>query len=301
MSASPSPVAPPLASARGRAGAIWPALRPRQWTKNLLLFGALVFAAELDEPSRWLQASTGFLAFCAVSSAAYLLNDVRDAPSDRLHPKKRRRPVASGALASSTALAASAALAAGGFALGVVLGGRFELVLAGFALLQIAYTFGLKRMALVDVAAIAGCFVLRAAAGAAAVHVHASGWLLLCTALLALFLGFSKRRAELGARGPGENGRAVLEAYSVPWLDALVVGSAAAVAVVYGAYCVLAHGSLAFLGTLPFVILGLSRYLFLVYRHDLGEEPENLLFADPIILACVAAWAVTAGSVLFAS
>jgi len=286
-----------MAPARN-AAALLIALRPRQWTKNLLVFGALVFAAELDEPVRWLEAGVAFVAFCLVSSAAYLLNDVRDAPQDRLHPKKRLRPIASGALSPQSALQASGALAVAGLALGLSLNLRFELYLVAFALLQVAYTLGLKRVPLVDVCAIASGFVLRAGGGAAAVHVHASGWLLLTTALLALFLGFSKRRSELVGGGAGGEGRAVLRIYSRAWLDALVGGSALAVSALYVAYCAAAHSGLIFLVTALFVVGGLARYLYLVYGHDLGEEPEHLLVTDRVILACVALWALTAALIL---
>ncbi|MGI8422010.1 MAG: UbiA family prenyltransferase, partial [Gaiellaceae bacterium] len=157
------------------------ALRPRQWTKNLLLFAGILFAAKLGDATRWGEAAAAFGAYCAASSAAYLLNDVRDAPHDRLHPVKRLRPVASGALASRTALGLAAALALVSLAVGAALGPWSLLFVAGFLAMQCAYSLGLKHVVLIDVMAIASLFVVRAAAGAEAVDVRISPWLLVCT------------------------------------------------------------------------------------------------------------------------
>ncbi len=181
--------------------------RPRQWTKNLLLFAGIVFAAQLGDPSRWVAAITAFVAYCAASSAAYLVNDVRDVASDRLHPVKRGRPIARGELAPRTALALAAALGVLALALGAALGPASLACVVAFAVLQAAYSLGLKSLELVDVITIAGLFVLRAAAGAIAVDVRISQWLLLCTFLLALFVALGKRRAELGLEGVQARGR----------------------------------------------------------------------------------------------
>ena len=289
-------------SRRQAVGVLVAGLRPRQWTKNLLLFAGLLFAAKLGDGTRWLEAATAFVAFCAVSGAAYLGNDVRDAERDRLHPTKRRRPVASGLVSPTRALGLAALLTAGGLGLGAVLGARFELFLAAFLVLQLAYTLVLKKLPVVDVAAIAGCFVLRATAGAAAVEVHISAWLLLCTALLALFLGFAKRRSELVLVGGRETRRRpVLESYSLPLLDALVLSAAISALAAYVAYTLAARESKELVPTLPFVVFGLGRYLWLVYRRDLGEEPEQVLLSDGGIRAAIALWAVTAGVILTAA
>jgi 4-hydroxybenzoate polyprenyltransferase len=276
-------------------------LRPRQWPKNLLLFAGIVFAAELGDAARWAEAVAIFVAYCAASSAAYLVNDLRDAADDRKHPVKRDRPIARGELSSERALVLSATLAAGALVIAALLGFASLLFMLGFVALQLAYSLGLKRVVLVDVAVIAGLFVIRAAAGAAAVDVRISPWLLVCTALLALFLGLAKRRGELVlVRGDRTPGRPVLDGYSLRLVDRLLNVVAVATAAAYAAYALTAHSAWMAL-TIPFVAGGLARYLVLVHRHDLGEEPENVLLADRVILGCVAVWAVVSAVVLAAT
>jgi 4-hydroxybenzoate polyprenyltransferase len=283
---------------RARSRAVLAALRPRQWSKNLLLFAGLVFAAKLGDGSRWIQAVAVFVAYCAASSAAYVVNDLRDADDDRLHPIKRNRPIARRELSTESALVIAAALALAALAIAAVLGYASLLFLVGFLALQLAYSLGLKRVVLVDVALISALFVVRAAAGAAAVDVRISGWLLVCTALLALFLGLAKRRGELVLVHADETpGRPVLDGYSVALVDRLLNAVAVATVAAYAVYAVTAHSAWMAL-TVPFVVGGLARYLVLVHRHELGEEPENVLLSDRPILACVAVWAATSAAVL---
>jgi 4-hydroxybenzoate polyprenyltransferase len=280
----------------GRAALV--SLRPRQWSKNLLLFAGIVFAAKLGDAVRWAEAGAIFVAYCGASSAAYLVNDLRDAEDDRLHPVKRERPIARGELQPETALVLAAVLAAGALAIAAALGFLSLVFLLGFIALQLAYSLGLKHVVLVDVVLIAALFVIRAAAGAAAVDVRISPWLLVCTALLALFLGLAKRRGELVLMHADETpGRPVLGGYSLRLVDRLLWLVAAATAGVYAAYAVTAHSAWMAL-TVPLVVIGLGRYLLLVHRHDLGEEPEHVLVADRVILGCVAAWAALSAVVL---
>jgi 4-hydroxybenzoate polyprenyltransferase len=275
------------------------ALRPRQWPKNLLLFAGLLFAAKLGDGTRWLEATGAFAAYCLASSAAYLVNDVRDAEHDRAHPVKRRRPVAAGELSERTALLLAALLAAAAFALAGALGPWSALLLAGFLALQAAYSLGLKHVVLIDVMAIGGLFVLRAAAGAEAVDVRISPWLLVCTALLALFLGLAKRRGELVLVGAAEApGRPVLEGYSLELVDQLVSVVAASTISAYALYTFTARPSKAMMATIPFVLFGVFRYLYLIHQRDLGEEPELVLLTDAQILLCVVGWAVTSAIIL---
>jgi 4-hydroxybenzoate polyprenyltransferase len=283
---------------RSAARAAFVSLRPRQWPKNLLLFAGIIFAAKLGDAGRWAEAAAIFVAYCAASSAAYLVNDMLDASEDRLHPVKRDRPIARGELPAERALVLSAALAAGSLAIAATLGFASLVFLLGFVALQLAYSLGLKRVVLVDVSVISGLFVIRAAAGAAAVDVRISPWLLVCTALLALFLGLAKRRGELVLVSAAETpGRSVLDGYTLGFVDRLLNVVAVATAGAYAAYAVTAHSAwMAF--TIPFVVAGLARYLVLVHRHELGEEPENVLLADRTILACVAVWAVVSAVVL---
>lgn len=293
------PCASPLIRVRSPGRAALAALRPRQWSKNLLLFAGLIFAAKLGDVERWLEASTAFVAYCAASSAAYLVNDVLDAESDRGHPMKRHRPIASGQLAPGTALLLAGVLTSGALALAALLGFWSLLTMSGFAALQGAYSLRLKHVVLVDVVAIAALFVLRATAGAEAVDVPISPWLLVCTALLALFLALAKRRGELVLVGATSTpGRPVLAGYSLVLVDRLVAVVAASAVIAYSLYALTAHGSKAMVLTIPFVCFGILRYLVLVHRHDLGEEPEQVLLSDVPILVTVAAWAATAATIL---
>jgi 4-hydroxybenzoate polyprenyltransferase len=280
-----------------RAGLV--ALRPRQWTKNLLLFAGIVFAAKLGDGWRWLDAVAAFAAYCAASSAAYLVNDVRDAAHDRAHPVKRQRPVARGEVTPRAAYTIAAALVAVAIALVAPLGLVSLGFLAAFLALQAAYTVSLKHLVLIDVMAISGLFVIRAAAGAAGVHVRISPWLLLCTALLALFLALAKRRGELVLVGAeAAPGRPVLAGYSLALVDQLVAVVAACTIISYSLYTFTARDSKALMATIPFVVFGVFRYLLLVHRQDLGEEPEEVLLRDVPILVCMGAWAACAALLL---
>ena len=275
------------------------ALRPRQWSKNLLLFAGIVFAAELGDAWRWLDALAAFAAYCAASSAAYLVNDLRDVTHDRAHPVKRTRPIARGEVSARTAYVLAGVLLVLACALVVSLGPASIAFLAGFLGLQAAYTLRLKHVVLIDVMTIAGLFVVRAAAGAAAVHVRISPWLLLCTALLALFLALAKRRGELVLVGAEATpGRPVLEGYSLALVDQLVSVVAACTVIAYSLYTFTARDSKALMVTIPFVVFGVFRYLLLIHRQHVGEEPEEVLLRDTPILICIAAWGVCAAVIL---
>jgi 4-hydroxybenzoate polyprenyltransferase len=274
-------------------------LRPRQWTKNLLLFAGIIFAAKLGDLSRWAEALAAFAAYCAASSASYLVNDVRDAPHDRAHPSKRLRPIAHGELSPRLAQTFAGVLVVGAVLLVAPLGLASILFLGAFFALQAAYTLSLKHVVLLDVMTIGGLFVVRAGAGAAAVHVRISPWLLLCTALLALFLALAKRRGELVLVGAEATpGRPVLEGYSLALVDQLVTVVAASTVISYCLYTFTARESKAMMITIPFVLFGVFRYLLLMHRRDLGEEPEEILLRDLPILLCIAAWAVSAAVIL---
>jgi 4-hydroxybenzoate polyprenyltransferase len=268
--------------------------RPRQWSKNLLLFAGLLFAAKLGDAVRWLEAATAFAAYCAASSAAYLVNDVRDAAHDRTHPLKRLRPVARRELSPGAALWLAGGLVVLAGLLVIPLGAVSLAFLAGFLALQVVYSLGLKHLVLLDVFAIAALFVLRSAAGAAAVDVRISPWLLLVTALLALFLALAKRRSELVLPG---SSRPVLDGYSLPLIDQLIAVTVACTIAADAIYTFTAH-SPALMATIPFVVFGLFRYLLLVHRDDLGEEPENVLLTDRPLVIAVALWAATAAVIL---
>lgn len=287
------------------------ALRPKQWTKNAVVLAALVFALGDTRQHVGLdllqQAIEAMLIFCAVSSAVYLLNDLRDIEQDRLHPVKRERPIASGELAAGAAWGLALVLGLGGLAASWLLINReFTGVIAGYLVLQICYTCGLKRVALVDIFIIAAGFVLRALAGAVATGVTISPWLLLCTLLLALFLALCKRRHELVVMhdGGGET-RASLRQYNEKVLDQLIAMMGAATVVCYALYTLSAEtiekfGTMKLGFTIPFVIFGVFRYVDNVYRRELGGRPEQILLTDRVLLVDIALYVATVMVVLFA-
>ena len=284
---------------RGKARAALAALRPRQWTKNALIFAGIVFAAKTGDAGKWLEALAAFATYCSASSAAYLLNDLGDVELDRLHPSKRLRPIARGELSERAAASIALVLVAAAVVLASLLGIWSLVLLLGFLGLQAAYSLGLKHVVLLDVAAIAGLFVLRAAAGAVAVHVHISPWLLVCTALLALFLALAKRRAELAlVAAEATPGRPVLAGYSRVLLDRLVAALAVATVLVYAAYTLTAGNSRWMAITIPFVVFGIGRYVLLVRGRGAGEEPEEILLRDGPLLVTIAAWAAACAAIL---
>jgi 4-hydroxybenzoate polyprenyltransferase len=287
---------------RGKLRASFAAMRPRQWTKNLLVFAGIVFAAEIGDWHRWVEACVCFAAYCAASSAAYLANDVRDAELDRQHPVKRLRPVARRELSERGALSLAFALVAGAIVLSALLGVWSLVLVLAFLGLQAAYSLGIKHVVLLDVGTIAALFVIRAAAGAVAVDVHLSPWLLVCTALLALFLALSKRRAEIGlVEANATPGRPVLDGYSRELVDRLVSVIAVATVVVYAAYTLTAGNSRWMAVTIPFVAFGIGRYVWLVRGRGAGEEPEEVLLRDVPLLASIIAWTVVCGAILLAT
>jgi 4-hydroxybenzoate polyprenyltransferase len=285
-------------------------MRPRQWTKNLIVYMALIFSVgdawHVREVDSWLpllgKASLAFALFCLVSSADYLVNDVRDRESDRLHPTKRRRPVATGALSPTAALGWASVLSlvglGGMFALDVRAGG----VVSGYIVLMLAYSFFLKHAVLLDIMTIAAGFVLRAMSGALAIDVPISPWLYVVTALGALFLAISKRRAELLLLDEQANQhRATLEEYTPDLLNQLASTVTASTLIAYGLYTFTADNlpeNHSMMLTIPFVLYGIFRYLFLVHAKDQGGSPEEVLLKDWPLLLDILLWVVASLSIL---
>lgn len=282
-------------------------MRPWQWTKNLLVFAALIFAGMMTERWAVLTAVEAFALFCMVSSSVYLINDIRDAEEDRNHPEKCTRPIASGDLSPTTAGVAAAVLVVvgigGSFAVNVGLGSTTS----GYFGLQMLYQFVLKEKVILDVFAIAGGFVLRAVAGAEAIEVVISPWLLICTLLLALFLGLGKRRGEILLLDEGARGhRSTLGKYSVEMLDQLIAVVAAATLMSYCLYTISERtvqqmGDTRLMYTIPFVIYGLFRYFYLMHRQGAGGAPERTLLTDRPLLANVAVYALTAALLIYSA
>ena len=282
--------------AGSRAAGLIRSLRPDQWTKNLIVFAALIFARRLLDPAAVAYASAAFLIFCFLSGTVYLINDVSDRESDRLHPLKKRRPIASGALPVSVALAWAAILGVAALAAAFWLHPRFGVVAAAYLALFALYTRALKHVVILDVMSIAIGFVLRAVAGGVVIGVPISDWLLVCTILGALFLGLAKRRHELTLlSGGAKEHRPILEEYDPYLLDQMIAIVAAATLVAYVIYCA-SPETHAYFGTdwlvltTPFPIYGLFRYLYLVHRKQGGGSPSEMLLLDRPLLSCVALW-----------
>ncbi len=273
-------------------------LRVRQWTKNLVLFAGVIFAHESRDPQALARAAAGFLAFCLLASVVYILNDIIDVESDRVHPKKRNRPLASGRISLGTAWTMLVLLLMGGGVLSIQLGARFAMVAGGYLLLNILYTLVLKRIAMVDVLSISIGFVLRAAAGVAVLvnPVDLSPWLLLCTFFLALFLAVGKRRNErvLLQEQAGQH-RRTLSDYPPELVDQMIPVVTAATVISYSIYTV-SPGTIERVGgpqlvyTVPFVVYGVFRYLFLVFRRLQGGSPSDTLLTDVPTLLNVVLW-----------
>ncbi len=273
-------------------------LRPDQWTKNLIVFAALIFAVKLFDPAALALASAAFLIFCVLSGCVYLINDVSDREADRQHPLKRERPIASGALSAGTALAWAAGLSVAALAAAYALRPVFALAAAAYLALFALYTHTLKHVVILDVMSIAIGFVLRAVAGGLVIGVPVSDWLLVCTILLALFLGLAKRRHEITMLADGASGhRRILEEYDPYLLDQMIAIVAAATLVVYIIYCASPEtaerfGTRLLVLTTPFPIYGIFRYLYLVHRKHGGGSPSDLLLRDRPLLGCVALWGI---------
>jgi 4-hydroxybenzoate polyprenyltransferase len=276
-------------------------LRPGQWTKNLFVFAALVFAERLrlNDPAAIGQACAAFAVFCALSGAVYLFNDVFDREQDRRHPTKAKRPVASGAVSAGTAFAAGVILGMAALAAAFALGTSFFAVSAGYLLLLSLYSAVLKHLVILDVLTISAGFTLRAAAGAAAIGVPISHWLLVCTTLLALFIALSKRRHELTLlTDTASQHRPILGDYTPYLLDQMISVVTASTLIAYAFYTISAETTAKF-GTdllsltVPFPLYGIFRYLYLVHRHDQGGSPAELVINDRPLLVCVALWAAS--------
>ena len=280
------------------------AIRPEQWLKNGFVLSPLLFSGRaLEFDAQWRAALT-FAAFCAVASAVYLMNDVVDRDADRLHPKKARRPVAAGLIAPSTALFVSGIVAVAGVAAGSLASPGVAVVLMSYLVLNVLYGTWLKNVVIVDVFAIAAFFLMRLVAGAIAVKVQPSIWLLLCGGLLALYLGFAKRRHELVLLGQGSKShRAVLANYSTPFLDQLSVVLLSVTVVSYIMYTLESEtaqtvGSEMLAYSTAFVLYGVLRYLYLVHRNE-GGDPTETLLTDRSLGTAVVLWGAYCGAIIY--
>jgi 4-hydroxybenzoate polyprenyltransferase len=279
-------------------------MRPKQWIKNVFVFAPLVFDVKLTNPIYLLNTLAGFVLLCLVSGTVYVINDLADAEKDRHHPRKRNRPIPSGRLSTSAALVGATTLILLSLPAGFLLDLSFGSILLGYLLLQIAYSFLLKRLVIIDVLAIASGFVLRVAAGVPLVEAERfSPWMYTCMALLALLIGFSKRRHELTLLAENANAhRESLEEYSLPLLDQIIGVVTAATLIAYALYTFSAPNlpaNHAMMLTIPFVLYTVFRYLYLVQVKGLGGEPEEVVLGDRPLQAGVALWALAVMVIMY--
>lgn len=308
---APSPVgsthvpskSPP--KSRSTAALLLASLRPEQWTKNLIIFAGALFGGQLLSLPAIASTSATFVIFCALSGAVYLFNDVADRAGDQRHPLKRGRPIASGELSPTLAVAVGLGLGITGVAAAAAIRPMLGMVAAAYFVLLLVYSYALKHFVIIDALTIAAGFVLRAAAGAVAIAVPISHWLLVCATLLALFLSFSKRRHELTLLADGAiEHRPILHEYSPYLLDQMIAVVTASTLVAYAVYAT-SNETAERLGTtrlgltIPFVLYGIFRYLYLVHQKREGGSPTAMLVTDGPLLTCVALWGLAVALILY--
>ena len=275
-------------------------LRPKQWTKNLLLFAGLIFSMNLFQITLLYQSLIAFISFCLLSSCVYIINDIVDIEEDKRHPKKQYRPLAAGRLGLRQAIAVFTILLILSLYLAWSVNTLFLILGIAYFALCIAYSLWLKYMVILDVFAIALGFLLRAVAGGVAINVEISPWFLVCTLLLSLFLALTKRRQEsINLENNGTLHRKVLEHYPIQYLDQLISIVTAATILAYSLYTFTASNSNLFMLTIPFVIYGIFRYLYLVHKEQLGENPEEILLQDKPTIINISLWVLLSIVILY--
>jgi 4-hydroxybenzoate polyprenyltransferase len=280
------------------------AMRPRQWAKNVFVFAALVFDEQLLMLEPLLRASVGFVLLSLISSSVYILNDIADVEADRQHPAKRNRPIAAGDLSIPTARVAGVLLAGGSLALSFGLEVRFGLIIATYFVLNLLYSLWLKHTPIIDVLIVASGFVLRVGAGVSLISVSRfSPWLYVCTTLLALIIGFGKRRAEMVLLEEGANAhRRVLDGYTIGLLDQLIVVVSATTIMAYSLYTFSADNlpsNHLMMLTIPFVLYGIFRYLHLIHVENAGGSPDELILTDRPLLLTLLVWGLLSILILY--
>ncbi len=278
------------------AKAIIAAMRPRQWTKNLIIFAGLIFSQNIFHPSLLKTSIIAFFAFCLAASSVYIINDIKDVERDKLHPIKKNRPLAAGLITVGQAVFFALCLAVVSIGVAFLLNFNFGLLLAGYWTMMIIYTYKLKNVVIVDILVISAGFIIRAVSGAAVLDVMISRWLLACAIFLSLFLIMAKRRSEITELGINAgNHREILEEYGEKFLDQMIAVVTACTIISYVLYTVdpgtvEKFDSTGLIWTVPFVIYGIFRYLYLVYQRNLGGRPEMVLLADRPMIISVFLW-----------
>jgi len=284
--------------------ALLQALRAQQWIKNLFIFAPLLFSQNLTNRPLLLLTVRAFVAFCLISSAQYVFNDIKDLEEDRSHPVKCRRPLASGRMTVGAAIALLVGMGAGGMLVAATINLPFLLIAAGYFVLQVLYTLWLKHIVILDVFIIAAGFLIRVVAGGLAIGVEVSSWLLICTILLSLFLALGKRRYELTLlQGDAANHRPILKEYNTYLLDQMISVVTASTFVAYCLYTISAEtvekfGTKNLIFTVPFVLYGIFRYLYLIHQKAEGGTPEALVIRDKPLLIDIFLWVLAAALIL---
>jgi len=270
-------------------------MRPAQWTKNFFVFAGIIFSLKFFDVSLLLKVSYAFVIFCLLSSAIYIINDIRDIEGDKKHPKKKNRPIASGQVKIPIALTMALVFIMISIYAAFLLGFSFALVALCYVGLMILYTFVLRDLVILDVFSIAAGFVLRAVAGVVVIGVEFSPWLLICTILLALFIALGKRRHELLTLTEAVGHRKILEEYNPQLLDQLISAAAGSTVMAYSLYTlwpqtIAKFGTTNLVYSIPFVLYGVFRYLYLIYRKERGGEPEKILLTDLPLIMDILLW-----------
>lgn len=280
-------------------------MRPKQWTKNIVIFAPLIFDVKLFDLHYLAQTIAGFVLLCLIAGAVYIINDLVDIEQDRQHPKKRNRPLASGQVSASAAIVATIAIPLIGLSLGFVLHPLFGMILTLYLLSQLAYSFWLKHIVIIDAMLIASGFVLRVAGGVPLVNAERfSPWLYICMTLLALLFGFGKRRHELALlEGDANVHRKSLREYSLPLLDHILSIVTASTLLAYALYTFSAEGlpeNHTMMLTIPFVLYAIFRYLYLIHVKKMGGEPEEIVLSDRPLQVTFALWGLSVIIVMYA-
>lgn len=278
-------------------------MRPEQWIKNFFVFTALLFSKNLLNPSKDIEAIIGFIIFCMITGCAYMINDLVDLEKDKLHPAKSRRPLASGKLKKNSAVKIIVLVCLASLFFAFYMNILFGIIVLAYFLLNIGYSIYLKNIVIIDVVSIAAGFVFRVLGGAVIISVVASQWLILCTILLSLFLGFSKRRHELILlEDNATSHRKVLEHYSPYFLDQMIAVVTASTLICYALYTMSKDtieklGTSKLIYTIPFVLYGIFRYLYLVHQKEEGGSPTEIMFTDKPMIINICLWVIS--SVVF--
>jgi len=282
---------------------IFLSMRPEQWIKNFFVFTALLFSKNLLNLSKDIDALVGFIIFCMITGCSYIINDLVDLEKDKLHPTKSQRPIASGRLNKTTAIKITTIICLVSLSFAFYINSFFGIIVLTYFLLNIGYSIYLKNIVIIDVVTIASGFVLRVLGGAVIISVTSSQWLILCTILLSLFLGFSKRRHELILLEDNATGhRKVLEHYSPYFLDQMISVVTASTLICYALYTMSKDtieklGTSKLIYTIPFVLYGIFRYLYLVHQKEKGGSPTEVVFTDKPMIINISLWVIA--SVMF--